>query len=134
MKLCVTDAGSCKKKHWSPSVGLIDSQSVKTTRVGGESRGVDGGKKVRGGKRHIITDTHGLLLTVEIHAANEHDGKAEFRMIKSLFGRFERMQKIYADGSYRGEPEENIKNEIGWDMEITLRSDKSGGFKPLPKR
>jgi putative transposase len=123
-----------QKKHRSPSVGLIDSQSVKTTRVGGESRGVDGGKKVRGRKRHIITDTNGFLLTVEIHAANEHDSKAGFRVIKSLFGRFERMQKIYADGGYRGELEENIKNVFGWDMEITLRSDKSGGFKPLPKR
>jgi transposase len=44
------------------------------------------------------------------------------------------MQKIYADGGYRGELEENIKNKIGWDIEITLRSDKSSGFEPLPKR
>jgi putative transposase len=82
----------------------------------------------------IITDTNGLLLAVEIPATNENDGKAGFRVIKSLFGRFERMQKIYADGGYRGELEENIKNDLGWDMEITLRSDKSNGFKPLPKR
>ncbi|MDR1341583.1 MAG: transposase [Prevotellaceae bacterium] len=44
------------------------------------------------------------------------------------------MRKIYADGTYRGELEEKVKNVFGWDMEITLRSDKSTGFKPLPKR
>ncbi|MDR1116599.1 MAG: transposase [Tannerella sp.] len=80
----------------------MESQSVKTTRVGGESCGVNGGKKVKGRKRHIITDANGLLLTVEIHAANGNDGKAGFRVIKSLGGRFERMKKIYADEGYRG--------------------------------
>jgi putative transposase len=91
-----------QKKHRSPSVGLIESQNVKTTRVGGESRGVDGGKKVRERKRHNITDTNGLLLTVEIHAANENDCKAGFRVIRSMDGHFERMKKIHADGGYRG--------------------------------
>jgi transposase len=44
------------------------------------------------------------------------------------------MKKIYADGGYRGELEESVQNDFGWDMEITLRSDKSTGFKPLPNR
>ena len=57
-------------KHESPSLACIDSQSIKTTRLGGEYRGFDGGKMIKGRKRHIITDTMGLLLAVVVHAAN----------------------------------------------------------------
>jgi putative transposase len=122
-------------KHISPSVGVIDSQSVKSASYGGECRGVDGNKKINGRKRHIITDTNGLLLSVVVHAANEYDGKKAFDVINTLKYRFDRMQKIYADGGYRGdELAEKLKNELHYDLEITLRSDKATQFKPLPKR
>jgi transposase len=71
---------------------------------------------------------------VIVHAANEHDSRTGFEVIETLQYRFERMQKIYAAGGYRSELVDKIKQQLGWDMEITLRSDKEAGFKPLPKR
>jgi putative transposase len=121
-------------RNESPSVGIIDSQSIKTTRIGGLSRGIDGGKKTKGRKRHIIVDTMGLLLAVVVHAANEHDSKSAPMVIAELRGRFSRMVKIIADGGYRGELVENTRKIFGWVVEIVMRSDTATKFEVLPKR
>jgi putative transposase len=118
----------------SPCVALIDSQSVKTTRVGGLDRGFDGGKNVKGRKRHLVTDSGGLLLSAVSHTAKTHDSKAGLAVIETLKHRFPRLVKIFADAGYRGELVENVKKFCGWDMEITLRSDKAKGFEVLPMR
>src|SRR5215203_7011649 len=57
----------------NPSAGIVDSQSARTTGVGGEQRGYDGGKKVRGRKRHLLVDTEGLVLGAKVHSAKVHD-------------------------------------------------------------
>lgn len=64
-------------------------------------KGIDGGKKIKGRKRHIVTDTMGLLLVVVVHAANRHDSQSAMIVIEGLRGRFYRLKTIFADGGRR---------------------------------
>jgi putative transposase len=82
---------------------VVDSQSLKSTAVGGEQRAYDGGKKVKGRKRHILVDTEGLVLKAKVHSAKVMD----YEGIKSLLRRpneqFPRLRHLWLDAGYRGE-------------------------------
>ena len=89
------------KREASPSVAVIDSQSIKCSEWGVPRKGYDGHKKVQGRKRHILVDTLGLVLLAVVGAANEHDSKAArsvFPRLASL--KYTRLTKILADSAY----------------------------------
>ena len=121
------------KRNVEPSAGIIDCQSVKTTRRGG-IRGVDGNKKINGRKRHVVVDTLGYVLAVVVHAANIHEVNGTELVMRKLKEKFLSLKVIFADGGYRGEIIEQVKNLFGYLLQIVLRTDKEKKFEVLPKR
>jgi putative transposase len=109
----------------TPSAGIIDSQSVKTTERGGP-HGYDGGKKVNGRKRHLLVDTMGLLLKVVVHAANLQDREGVKLLLEPVKGQFERMEKVWVDQAYSGTGKTWIEQQMGWTVEVVERSPRRG--------
>ncbi len=116
-----------------PTVGIIDAQSVKSTLVSSESKGFDAGKKVKGIKRHIITDTMGLILAVVIQSASVQDRDGATETINKMRGSWRNIVKLFADGGYRGKLIAQIKTNFKIQMEIIKRNEVHT-FKVLPKR
>ena len=119
----------------TPSGGCLDIQSAKTAH-GGAEVGVDGGKMVRGRKRHLATDTLGLLLFVVVTAANCDDGATAPRVLAGLHAEeFPRLSVLWADAKYHNDALAAwLAGQDRLRVEVTSRSAGQKGFKPLPKR
>ncbi|MGA5224515.1 IS5 family transposase [Streptomyces sp. Iso 434] len=114
---------------------MIDAQSVRATAsVPTASSGYDGGKKVPGRKRHIVTDTLGLLLAVAVTAANMGDRDAAVPLLRQLRSLHREITLLWADGGYTGGLVGWTKEKLELTLEVVKRTDDMTGFVVLPRR
>ena len=120
----------------TPILGIIDSRSVKSSHHVDADRGIDGNKKIKGRKEHIVVDTLGLPMSVVVHEANVHDSVGADGVIDKMKGCFPRLKKMLADGGYKGQKlSDTVRQKLGAELTVVLRPDESSKkFSVLPLR
>ncbi len=122
-------------RNADPSAAILDAQSVKTVEESARISGYDGGKQVKGRKRHLLVDTLGLPIAISVTPADLSDPAGARKVLAGLVFRAPRLKKIWADAAYRGKDLANwCQQHGGWDLEIVRREPGTRGFQVQPRR
>jgi putative transposase len=116
-------------RNAQPSAAIVDSQSAKTTGVGGEARGYDGGKKIRGRKRHLLVDTEGFVLKAKVHSAKIPDQDGLRLLLESAGTAVSELKHLWLDAGYEGRGKRWAEEILGLSVEVVRKPPK-----PTPEK